>query len=217
MAGGAAFTIAEMMVSMAASVIVLGGLFLSTLSVQKALHGSEKFAGAYSDQRRLIDFIGRDLRRAVALAATDAAGNRREVSNSTVRIDGLASLILTLPGYYRSNVKTAADFDQPLEIVGTEERLDYGTPTGLAPTLEVVFRKIPVAQEGTVCFVREEAGVREVIVRKAAEIQAEVNVRADAQSSSIKVWFQAPYSKNAPVISSYDRLMLRNPPLALRP
>lgn len=139
-AGG--FTLTEMLVSMGASTIILGGLMLSSLAMQKSLTGSEKYAVAYSDQRRLIDFIGRDLRRSIGVAATDAGGTRATVTAGTVAISDAATLILTLPGYYRSNVKNSADFDQALDVVGTEARLDYGTATALADPVEVSFRRV---------------------------------------------------------------------------
>jgi hypothetical protein len=212
-----AFTLAEMLISMGASVIILGGLMMGSIALQKSLVGSQRYAESYSDQRRLIDFIARDLRRSVAVAATDGGGIRRDLTSGTVLISGSASLILSLPGYYRSNLKGAADFDQSLDIVGTEERLDYGSSDGLAPVVEVSFRKDFVAAEGCICFVRKEAGVDEVVVRAADNLFIEVTVSSGAQNASMKAWFRAPYSVAAPLVSTYDRLLLRNPPLTLRP
>lgn len=217
--GVGGFTLVEMMIASAVSVLVIGGLLLSSLAMQKALGGSDKFASAYSDQRRLIDFIGRDLRRGLAVAATDESGSRSEVRNGTVPIEERKTLIISLPAYYRSEVKYSAEFDQPLDVVGTDERLDYGTEeTGLAGAVEVVFRKIYLAKEGCVCFVRQEAAAEEVIVRNAENLFAEVTVNGDAQTSAIKAWFRSPYSGSAaPLVTTYDQLLLRNPPLDLRP
>ena len=90
-----AFTFMEMMISVAASVIVIGALLVSAISLRRALNSSKVYADAYSDQRRVTDYIGRDLRRAVAVAMTDAAGIRTEVTGdaATVLIADRATLI----------------------------------------------------------------------------------------------------------------------------
>ena len=106
-------------------------------------------------------------------------------------IDERATLILSLPGYYRSNLKESTDFDAPLDVIGTEERLDYGTGETLAPTVEVTFRKVFLAKEGCICFVRQEAGLDEVIVRQADDLSAQVTIRAGAQAGDIKAWITA--------------------------
>lgn len=211
------FTLMEMIVAMAASSIILGGLMLSSLAMQKSLTGSEKYAVAYSDQRRLIDFVGRDLRRCIGVAATDGAGVRSTVTTGAITIADSATLILTLPGYYRSNVKDTADFDQALDVVGTDERLDYGTDTALAEPVEVSFRKVFVPAQNCVCFVRREAGVDDIIVRGGEKLFIEIQVLQGAQTATIKSWFRAPYSRNAPLVTTYDRLLLRNPPLDTPP
>ena len=216
----AAFSLAEMMVSMSASVIILGALILSAMSLRRGLHSNETYTGAYSDQRRLTDYVGRDLRRAVALARTDEAGERSEIGNepTVVTIDDRASLILTLPAYYRSNTRSDAEYDDPLEVVGGQQRLDYGTSEeGLAPTVEVTFRKMFYAKEKCVCFIRQEAGIEEVIVRKAENLRIQVTVDGGGQTSGVKIWYRSTELGPAPLVSTYDRLLLRNPPLTYQP
>lgn len=214
-----AFTLLEVMVSVGASVIVVGALLLSSMSLQRALHSSKTYADAYSDQRRLTDYIGRDLRRAVAVAITDGDGMRSEAAGvpATVIIGDRATLILTLPAYYRSNMRGDPDYEVPLEVVANEQRLDYGTPEGLAAPVQASFRKIFFGKENCVCFVREEAGTQEVIVRHAENLFVQVTIAAGAQASSIKTWFRSSALGPAPLVSTYDRLLLRNPPLTYRP
>jgi hypothetical protein len=211
------FTLVEMMASMAASVIVIGGLLISSISVQKVLNGSDKYATAYSDQRRLIDYISRDLRRAVVIEATDLSGTRSPVGEGAVVIQDRASLILGLPGYYQNNQKGGAGFQEPMEVMGTEQRLDYGTSAGLAGTVDVTFRRVVLRAEGGVCYVREEGGLQEVIVREAENLSVEVRVSAEARSASITASFRGTYRGATPLISTFDRVLLRNPALDLRP
>ena len=211
------FTLVEMMISMAASAVMLGALLLSSLSIQRAVFATDKFAGNYSDQRRLIDYISRDMRRAVALSATDPAGVRHPLQSGSMTITGAASLIVTLPGYYRSDVPGSSDYDQALAVVGTESRLDYGSSAGIAPTVEVIFRKLYLTRERCVCFVREENGRQEVIVRAAEGLETEVSLAQEGRAGFVKTSFRSMYGRNQPVISTFDELLLRNAPLDMHP
>lgn len=215
-----AFTLVEVMVSLAASVGVLGALLVSSMSLQKTLHHSETSATAYSDQHRLTDYIGRDLRRAVGLAFTDAAGFRSAVSRAAVDITiaDRATLIISLPAYYRSNLRYDAQYDAPLEVVGTAERLDYGTSTdGQAPPVEVSYRRLFYSPANCVCYLRQEAGADEVIVRDAETLSAQVLVEEGAQTIGIKTWTRSRVLGLGKPIYTFDRLLMRNPPLDFRP
>ncbi len=215
----AAFTMVEMMFAMGATVIVVGALLLSAISLRRALNSSETYAEAYSDQRRLTDYIGRDLRRAVSLAVTDDSGTRTDVAGTaaSVLLGKAATLIVTLPAYYRSNTRDDVDFETPLDVVADPKRLDYGTAAGLAQPVEVIFRKQFDAKEQSVCFIREEAGIPEIIVRKADALFVQVGIAATAQECTIKTWFRSTRLGPAPVVSTFDRLLLRNPPLNYMP
>ncbi len=209
-APAAGFSLPEMTVSMAASVIILGALLLSSLSIQKSLHGSEVYAGSYSDQRRVIDYLGRDLRRAVGVAATDAAGAPQPLIDRTVDVSERATIVLTLPGYYKSNAPAAGDFDEALPVVVAQNRPTYGTPSGAAPTVEVTYRKVYISRERCVCFVRREAGTDDVIVRPAEDLFLQVSLGRDGRTGLVKVWFRSAFSGPRPLVSTFDELMLRN-------
>ena len=215
----AAFTLVEVMVSMSASIIVLATLIVGSMTLQKSLHITEKSAEAYSDQRRLTDYLSRDLRRAVSIAKTDGAGLRSEVEGSggTIAIDNLASLILKLPAYYQSNTSSEAGYEAPLEVIGDMRRLDYGGPNGLASPVEITFRKVFHAKERSICFVRQEAGSEEVIVRHAQAFGVEIQINPGAHTCSIKTTYQSPQRRTAPLVTTHDGLLLRNPRLDYRP
>jgi hypothetical protein len=211
-------SLVEMMISIAVSVIVIGALLTSSMAIQKAIHGSEVFANGYSDQRRVTDYIARDLRRSLAVAATDALGVRCTVGSDAITIADLATLVVSVPGYYKSNDPNNSDFNQALPVIETDERLDYGTPAdGFAPPVEVSFRKVFLAAEGCVCFVRQEAGVDEVIVRKAENLFVQVSISADGRTGTVKTWFRGAYSSTSPLVCTFDELMLRNAPLDFNP
>ncbi len=210
-AAPAGFTLVEMLVSIAASTVILGALFMSSFALHRALHGSEFYASSYSDQRRLIDYFARDLRRSIAVAATDAVGAPKEIVGDAVEVSDRASLVVTLPAYYRSDAPSEAEFDQPLPVTTAEGKIAYGT-AGSAPTpVRVVFRKLFLSDAGGVCFVREEAGRKEIIVRDAGDLSLCVSVAADGRSAVLHAWFHSVYGSLCPVVSTFDEVMLRNP------
>ena len=213
----AGVTLVEVMISMGATMVILGALFLSSLSLQKTLHGSEVYAGSYSDQRRLIDYLGRDLRRAVGVSATDENGQRYQVAADPVTINERATLIVALPGYYQSDAPGDSRYDQPLAPVPSGASVDYGSASGPAPMVEVSYRKVFTGSEKSVCFVRQEAGTAEVVVRQAESLYAQVTIAADGRSGAIKAWFRAPYSGAGPLVTTFDEFMLRNTPLQRLP
>lgn len=206
------FTLVELMISVAASVAVLGALFYASMSIQKMLHGSETYAVSYSDQRRIIDYLGRDLRRALTVDATDTDGVRRPLAQGTVTIADRATVIVTLPGFYQSDVPADGNFDQALTVVPGDQRPEYGTDgAGPAPTVEIVFRKVFVAGEGSTCFVRQEAADLQVVVRQADNLYVQASLSTDGHTGLVNAWFRAPFTSK-PLVSTYDAFMLRNTP-----
>jgi len=206
-----------MMISVALSVIVIGALLGSSMSIQRAIHGSETFSNNYSDQRRITDYLARDLRRSTNVAADDPSGQRVSAASKTIKIaDGMV-LVVSIPGYYKSNNPSDTDYTWPLSVVETDKRLDYGSENAFAEPVEVSFRKDYVAGEHTLCFVRREAGLDQVIVRKAEKLSVEVSISADQRSGTVKAWFLGPYGSAGPVIATYDEFLLRNAPMPFHP
>ena len=210
----AAVSLAEILICMGMMSIILGCLLSSSLALQKTLQNSERYASYYSDQHRLMDFIGRDLRRAVALSATDASGADQAVAGAAIDIEQRGTLTVSLPGYYQSDVPTDPGFDAALPVVPVDPHLDYGTAGGPAKPVTVTFRKIYVGAESSVCFVREEAADRRVIVRQADDLHVQVSVSDDGRTAVVKASYLARFSRAGTLVSTYDTLMLRNNPLA---
>ncbi len=206
-----AFTLAELMTAMGASVLVIGALLLAAVSLQRNLIASENFATWQADQRRLIDYVTRELRRGIRVSATDEAGSPRPaLAGDSIAIEQRASLVVMLPGYYRSQQPGTADYDATLEVVQTENGVAFGTSTGAAPGVQVSFRKMYIAAEGTVCFVRQEAEETQVIVRDAADLYLRVRISPDGHSCDLEAWFRSPFTGIRPVVSTNDRVLLRN-------
>jgi len=204
------FTFAELLVSMAVSVMIIGALLGGSVALQRTLRASELYGSSQSDQRRLIDYLARDLRRSIAIAATDAAGLPQTVADETIAVSDRASLVLTLPAYYKSDVPSDARFDQPLPVVTANGSIYYGSSAGPAPGVVVSYRKTFVAEEGCVCFVRQEAEVKQIIVRPAEDLHLRVTVAPDGRSAAVQAWFRSPSHGIRPVVSTYDHVLLRN-------
>jgi Tfp pilus assembly protein PilW len=206
------FTLAEAMIAMAGTSIIVTAMMFSSITVQKSLRASELHAASQNDQRRLLDYFSRDLRRAVGIGTTSNINGSGAVKlNSTaMELEGDTILVLTLPGYYRSNEPGSALFDQPYSVTTAGERVDYGPAGALATKVLVTFRKVYVAPENSICFVRQEAGNASVIVRNADNLHLQLELTPDGQAATLKAWLQAPSSSLDSTITTYDRVLLRN-------
>lgn len=204
------FTLAEVLVAMVGSVIVIGALLAGSIGLQKSFHASESYANDQSDERRLIDYVARDLRRSVGISSSGADGIPARAGPGSVMVDGTTALIVTLPAYYKSNTPAEPGYDQPLPIVASGDRVAYGSTAGPASAFPVSFRKLYLAAEACVCFVRDEGDTRQVIVRHAEDLQLQVDFAADGESCSLTAQFLAHYSRNRVAVEVHDDVMLRN-------
>jgi hypothetical protein len=95
---GVAFTLVEMMISLAAATLILTAVIAAGVSLQKSFAAVAAYSTAESNQLRVLDYIAMDCRRAIAASATPAPHSGVTVSE----------LSLTLPPYYSSADNTAA-------------------------------------------------------------------------------------------------------------
>lgn len=63
----AAFTLVELMVGMAISAVILGGLSTSFIALQRSFEAANYQMTAQNDQLRILDYISRDLRMAASV------------------------------------------------------------------------------------------------------------------------------------------------------
>lgn len=207
-----AFTLAEVMIALAGSIIILGALLFSSVELQKALYASERYAASQSAQRRLIDYLSRDLRRAVGISQSRLINARAStpLTSAGVLVEDGASLVLTLPGYYQSNARDDDGYDVALPVVVADNRVDYGTEAGHASGVKVIFRREYLAAEKCECFLRIEEGEQTVIVREAKDLHLRVAVGDDGQQCTIDVTYQPTGRMLAGRVSSHDEILLRN-------
>ncbi|HEX8280592.1 MAG TPA: hypothetical protein VF551_04385, partial [Chthoniobacterales bacterium] len=66
----AAFTVAEMMVVVAMTTVLLGATITASISLQKSLAAADKFFGTHIQQIRIIDYLSRDVKRATAVSTS---------------------------------------------------------------------------------------------------------------------------------------------------
>ena len=207
-----AFTLAELLIGMVGSSMVIGALLFSSVELQKSLHASESYASNQSDQRRLLDCLSRDMRRSIGVATTTKVNGSdgTPLLQSSATIEGDTSLVLTLPGYYQSNTPTDANYDQPLAVVPAQNYVDYGTGTEHAPGVPVVFRKEYVEDQGCVCFVRIEGDAQTILVKNAENFHLTVTMAADGRSGLVEVTFVSPRHNSENLIAMRDEVLLRN-------
>jgi hypothetical protein len=207
-----AFTLGEMMISMAGMTIVVGALLVSSMQLQRSLHSSELYAINQAAQRRLLDTLSRDLRRSVGIATTNTIGGTggAPLASGSALIENGNSLVVTLPGYYQSNTPGAANYDQPLPVVEADNYVDYGTGSQHAPGVPVVFRKVFVDTEDCVCFVRIEADIQSVVVDHAENMHLTVTMAPDGRSAVAEVSYLSPRWNSQTQIAMHDQILLRN-------
>ena len=204
------FSLAEVMVAMVASVLVIGALFTGSIGLQKTAYSSERFATDQSDQRLLMDFLSRDLRRAIGIATVTGLAAPVRLESNSATVENQTDLVITLPAYYKSNVPADAGFDDPLPVIASGDRTAYGDASGPAPSFPVTFRKLFVGEEGCVCFVRQEAAAKRVLIRHADDLHVRLTVAPDGKSCALQTWFAANFGRERPSVTAFDRVMLRN-------
>ena len=204
------FSLAEVMVAMVASVLVIGALFVGSIGLQKTSYNSERFATDQSDQRLLMDFLSRDLRRAIGIATVTGVAAPVKLAANFATVENQTDLVITLPAYYKSHLPTSAEFDDPLPVIANGDRTAYGDASGPAPSFSVTFRKLFVGEEGCVCFVRQEADARRVLIRHADDLHVRLTVASDGKSCALQTWFASSFSRERPSVAAFDRVMLRN-------
>lgn len=106
------FTLVELMISAGIGAIILGAVVLGGAAFQKIFAASNEYYRATSDQSRVLDYIARDVRRALMVQV----------------INGGQELVLTLPNYLSAGAPQTptiaygrSPFGKPNGIV------DYGT------------------------------------------------------------------------------------------
>jgi type II secretory pathway pseudopilin PulG len=206
------FTLAEMMIAMLGSTIVIGALLFSSIALQRSLQASESYASNQAEQRRLLDYLARDMRRAVGIGTTTTVGGSGGVklSGATATIENTTSLILTLPGYYQSNSPGDANYDQPMSVVTANNYVDYGTGNQHAPGVSVIFRKEYLESEKCICFVRIENDVQSIVVRDADNLHLTVTMATDGRTGTVEVTFLSPRHGSETMIAMRDQILLRN-------
>jgi len=208
-----AFTIIEMMISMIGSSIIIGALLYSSMQLQKSLHASETYAGLQADQHRLLDYVTRDLRRAIGVGSTQTIGGSggAPLNGTSIAVENGTSLVVTQPGYYQSNTPNDPDYQKQLAVVAADNYVDYGTASGHAPGVRILFRKEYIATEKCVCFVRHEDDAATVIVRNADNLHLQISTSVDGCSCVVTVNFTSPFNgKTPPLVASHDQILLRN-------
>jgi type II secretory pathway component PulJ len=97
----AAFTLVEVLLSVACSSMILAAVITAGVALQRSFAAVEGYSIAEGDQLRVQDYIAMDCRRAISATVdngswTNSGGTYSWVSNASDPV----TLILTLPGYY---------------------------------------------------------------------------------------------------------------------
>ena len=123
----AAFTLAEMMMSMACGSVVLAALLTAGVALQRSFAAVEGYSIAQGDQLRVQDYIAMDCRRATSVVIDNGSwvlsgGTWSWVSN----VSGPVTLIISVPNYYDNN---GAPVAPDSSVYSTTGAIQYGSAT----------------------------------------------------------------------------------------
>ncbi len=107
--GASGFTLAELLVAAAASVIFLGALIMGLIAIRKSMYATNRYITAVNNQTRMMDYIAEDLRRGVRIG-TLVSGSNTPLKNNAAGFSITDTNILTInvPDYYASNTRDNA-------------------------------------------------------------------------------------------------------------
>ncbi|MEO5721501.1 MAG: hypothetical protein ABIR71_08535 [Chthoniobacterales bacterium] len=126
--GTAAFTIAELMTGMAISTVVLAVAFSAAVALQRSFSAVDNYSVNHMHQIRIVDFLARDVRRAVAVTSSS--------SNQTVEV--------RIPKYL-----TASGIPQdPTRVSSSPPEVKYGTASPSIVQYAVAGNSITRTQDG---------------------------------------------------------------------
>lgn len=103
-------TLVEMMFSLTISVIVLGVLTYSSVSISRSLSATQRFMVGVANENRLMDYVAADLRRAlgVSIISGGTTTSLRDSGSSSYSITNTTILAINIPDYYASNTPNNA-------------------------------------------------------------------------------------------------------------
>ncbi|PYK82454.1 MAG: hypothetical protein DME41_09360, partial [Verrucomicrobia bacterium] len=84
------FTVAELLVSVAAGAFVLAAVTLASVALQKSFSAADNFLGTQMQQIRIVDYLSRDVRRSYIVTASS----------------DLKTITCIIPNYVSGNVRS---------------------------------------------------------------------------------------------------------------
>ena len=98
----------ELIVASVAATAVLTALISSSLAIRRSIVGTDQFAVSSANETRLIDYVARDLRRAVRVGMLYGATNTTMKNFSNFSINETNTLTINVPDYYAANTPNNA-------------------------------------------------------------------------------------------------------------
>ncbi len=184
-----AFTVTELMVAMGIGAIAIGAAFSGSLTMQRTLVAGEEFAADKSEQTRLSDYLGLDLRR----AKTIQTGTGNEI------------LTVTIPDYYDN---TGAPRTPEVVRAADSTYVSHYTATPIT----VVYRRY-----GSTITRTEGSGDPVVIAANVADFGCAVEPVGTGKVMQTRITFLPSFQRNGAVSGAtraattvYNTVRLRN-------
>ena len=188
----AAFTLAEMMMAVASSSIMLAALTTTGVALQRSFAAVQGYSTSEADQLRVSDYLALDVRRA-----------------RTVSVDNSGTLTITIPDYYNAhNDDPTWTNSTPVGLVSDGYGgFTYGTNGTVAGTITVKYY-----QQGA-NFIREVAGAPTIIATNVSSFTVTPQDLSSSVSCRITFAPQFRYSAGTDAINAttvFSNTFLRN-------
>lgn len=169
----AGLTMIETVIAVAVTGVVLSGVAVGTMALQKSSLGAKHYAAGMNNGSRLVDYVTRDLRCATKVSRLVSGTATPFLKGQTLEVSDTNQLVVHIPDFYVSNVpdnSSGSDYKTPrhgrAQIPSASTYFSYNTVVEVfgvtrAPrypgTVDVRYvRKARSSGDPTVCFFRQE-------------------------------------------------------------
>ena len=205
-----ALSLPEVMVALAVSSVLLAALIGGSVSLEKTFDATERYSASELAAERINDYLGLDLRRAVATGTAstylfrDTVGSALFTSNSTAVLSSGTDFVLNVPAFYQSNDRASGAYRKPYPLVSGSGKVGYGMASGtLSSPVKVRYWLDLTAK----CIKRDEifasTSNSKVIAEKVDNMKVSIKKNTDSTFTT-QVWFVPVYSQHGVTAAAYQ-------------
>jgi len=214
-----AFTLVEMMISVACAMLIAAAVLTSVIALTQTFNATEGYSRDAETQLRLIDYVSRDLSESPpnGSAGVWVATSGGNLPISTGLYTGISAtggtLTILVPGYYVSGTTSNTATNS---LIYPGNTVTYGTSvtgsTSIQLTGTISYYKAWQGLYGSNCYIRQENGVNKVIADHADGVLLEIMLSGTIPTNQYQVrtrfnpTFHSTGIPSEPVVNGTDGL-----------